>query len=204
MAHPRVVTKLDPDGFVEHMLSLLKLEKDEEIELATQAQSVKDPVMLEKLGVCIRKLKIEGVKTGLCGRTLVKLEPFNPATLALPAHKIGVGDIVGLVGWEGRAVVYRIGQRQLTLVFEDFPDDFPAQSITVVKLANDATHKKMTDALNKVKTTQSHLRDVLLGLAPPSGMLATCFHCARNNNGSCGIIFIFALSCDTLVTMCPR
>ena len=52
------------------------------------------PKQLEKKGVCITKLSIEGRKTSLYGRLILTLKPSNVNKTELPSHNITTGTYI--------------------------------------------------------------------------------------------------------------
>ncbi len=86
---------------------------------------------------------IKEQRTGLAGRTLIVLVPtkkhVESESYSLPAHRFSAGDIVTVLPSKNKAisasstnvpqgVVYRVTSKQITIAFEEFPDELTDSS----------------------------------------------------------------------------
>ena len=87
----------DVSQFVEKTISLLKLERNAEIEETKSLQENISPKELQRRGVCLLKLRIRGRKTGLYGRYLLTFELKKPGSDGkLPSHSLTPGKFASL------------------------------------------------------------------------------------------------------------
>ena len=80
------------DKFVSEQESLLALERSEELAQSAALLGGLDLRELVKRGVAVHKLCVQGVKTGLFGRTVVNLGAAGKDK-ELPAHKVTSGKL---------------------------------------------------------------------------------------------------------------
>merc|ERR1719265_2326602 len=83
-----------PESFVAWTEELLGMEQEAEDEETRDLLSSLSHNELQARGIVILKLCVVEQTTALYGRTCLTLE--KPVGAALPAHRIGHGDIVGL------------------------------------------------------------------------------------------------------------
>ncbi|KAG7464269.1 DNA-binding protein SMUBP-2 [Solea senegalensis] len=172
------------EEFVSKTLELLQDEREAEIEetrLWQENISLKD---LQNKGVCLLKLHIGSLSTGLYGRTVLILEPRKHLGLSsLPSNSFGPGDIVGLYDTDGctaasqiaSGIVTRVSQASVHVAFDDSKDglSFNTDALyNLLKLANDVTYKRMKNALNALNRYNNgpaaNLITVLFGDSKPS------------------------------------
>ena len=170
-------------------LQLLELERGAELE---QTQALLGALSVRQLcerGVCLARLEAAERRSALYGRCLLVLRtPSGQArqSVPLPSHTITAGDIVSVTE-AGRplteaarsAVVWRVSAAELTLTFsEDADSELEDRLVTVLKVANDVTYRRLRAALEALQTTlhgpAGHLRAALFGevaLEPPTPRL---------------------------------
>ncbi|XP_068615340.1 DNA-binding protein SMUBP-2-like [Brachionichthys hirsutus] len=172
------------EQFVSKTLELLQEEREAEIaetRIWQENVSLKD---LQNKGICLLKLHIGSLSTGMYGRTVVVLEPTKYLGFSsLPSNSFGPGDIVGLYDTSGcttdsqigSGIVTRVSQTSISVAFDDSKDglSFDTDSLyNLMKLANDITYKRMKKALNELNGYNSgpagNLINVLFGDAKPS------------------------------------
>ncbi|EFA77908.1 AN1-type zinc finger-containing protein [Heterostelium album PN500] len=169
----------DKNEWIDHTLKLLEIEKESEIEESVSLQSTLSNRQLELKGICIRKLVIESFSTGLGGRCLVRLVPVNAApNQDLPPHKFTPGDVVGLRALKTQpgqslvtGIVYRVDRSRITVAYDDLAESTIEQLqgvFAIDKLANDITYRKMRDAIERLKTTNSPITDILFSNQEPT------------------------------------
>ncbi|XP_036619740.1 DNA-binding protein SMUBP-2 [Trichosurus vulpecula] len=176
------------EKFVSRQLELLEQEREAEVQEKRAWQEALAPQELQRRGVCLLKLRVAGVRTGLYGRLLVVLEPGrrDPAA-ALPSHSLGPGDIVGLYPGTADATLLATGiltqvtPRAVTVALEEAQEaalaSGPDGLYRLLRLANDVTYqrlKKALIALNQYSSgPASSLIDVLLCSSEPSSPAPT-------------------------------
>ncbi|XP_062860705.1 DNA-binding protein SMUBP-2 [Trichomycterus rosablanca] len=189
---------MDIETFVSKTLELLKEERGAEIEETRAWQKNLSLKNLQQKGVCLLKLQIANQRTGMHGRLLVSFEPRkSTGPSVLPSNGFGPGDIVGLYESEGcsqpnqlcSGVVTRVTQTSVTVAFDDTQDGSGLESdglYNIMKLANDVTYKRLTNALNSLNGYRSgpasHLISVLFGYSEP-GTLSQQNDLQWMNNG---------------------
>ena len=79
--------------FVETQLSLLVLEREEELSegLSYLTNGLKNIRELEEKGHCISRLEVESQRVGLFGRTIISFQRRNKQKL--PVSSIGLGKV---------------------------------------------------------------------------------------------------------------
>ena len=82
--------------FVKKQLRLLEMERQAEIAEVDSLLATHSPKELERLGLCIRNLRVASVSTGMGGRRLVKLVRAEREGTPLPPTRLGPGDIVSV------------------------------------------------------------------------------------------------------------
>ena len=162
---------------------LLDQERQAEIDETARLQQNVSPQELERLGVCLLRLEIANVRTGLGGRAFVELRARGGGELA--RGRITVGDIVNMrsqradvprksgadVGRPLSGIVSRRTPGDITVVLEDHPDDFPAEPLRLDRVANDITYRRLREALEQLVGYRGgpaqRLRKVAFGGAAP-------------------------------------
>ena len=82
--------------FVKKQLRLLEMERQAEITEVDSLLATHSPKELERLGLCIRNLRVASVSTGMGGRRLIKLVRAEREGAPLPPTRLGPGDIVSV------------------------------------------------------------------------------------------------------------
>ena len=82
--------------FVKKQLRLLEMERQAEIAEVDSLLATHSPKELERLGLCIRNLRVASVSTGMGGRRLIKLVRAEREGAPLPPTRLGPGDIVSV------------------------------------------------------------------------------------------------------------
>lgn len=174
---------MEVEDFVSKTLELLQEEREAELEETRAWQENLSPKNLQQKGVYLLKLQIGSQHTGMYGRLLVVFEPrkcIGPSVL--PSNTFGPGDIVGLYQSEsqgqqsqlGSGVVTRATQTSLTVAFDDTQDGINLDRdglYNLMKLANDVTYRRLTNALKSLNGygsgPASHLISVFFGYSEP-------------------------------------
>ena len=150
-------------------------EREEEAREVTARRSNVGARQLQRQGLCLLHLRLAGSRGALGARTRVYLERGDGG--ALPATRIGAGDLVamGEGGWTG--VVARCGAERLEVVLDDARQDvgeameeLERGGIRVDLVANDVTYKRMQHALNDVAAGKlaPRLAKVVFAGVPPA------------------------------------
>ncbi|EGG23977.1 AN1-type zinc finger-containing protein [Cavenderia fasciculata] len=197
------------DSFITKTLSLLDIEKESEVNESVHLQSTLSNRELELKGICIRKLKLNSISTGLGGRCLVKLVSAVQDEY-LPPHRFTPGDIVGIRTTKSKpgqslssGVVYRVDRFRITISFDEYDEELMADWESFVfaidKLSNDVTYRKMREALESLRSDRiasgsgggttitnqvsSRILDVVFNGAEPH-QSATYTSSSENNNNN--------------------
>ena len=164
--------------FVESQKELLNLEKSDEIEQYQQLlkeSTVKD---LEQSGICLSKLVVDKVKTGLYGKILYSLRASNYDKQALAEneslrkkmtekfsqHRFSPGDAVGLYEFREnkgpdfnskpllQGVVYRVKEFNVIVSVNDSSVDsnYEQSMFYLIVMTNEVTYKRYFEALDKI------------------------------------------------------
>jgi len=178
------------EKFVSEQKKLLALERDAEIEESRLLQSSVSLRELCQKGVAVQKLVVGGQATGLYGRLVITWVSRLPGSNhELPSHNITSGDIVGVRQGSGQAgtssdmenisgVVTKVTSTSICVAFSDSPELSnidQSQIFSLVKLANDITHRRLTSALDVLSgNPSSAVINVLFGISKPSIPHQTC------------------------------
>ena len=172
------------EKFVAEQKELLSLERDAEVE---EARLLRSNVSLRELceaGVAVQRLVVGGQATGLYGRLVVTLVSRGQHGADLAAHNITSGDIVELRTTQAdldqcSGVVTKVTSSSIAVAFSETFEHVNIDSSLVyslVKLANDVTHKRLTKALNFLSgNPSSSVINVLFGISTP-GVPHQSFH----------------------------
>ena len=174
------------EKFVADQKQLLSLERDAELE---ESRLLKANVSLRDLcqkGVAIQRLVVGGQATGLYGRLVLTLvNRVNNQDLA--AHTITSGDIVELrpgssqgqespENWSG--VVTQVTSVSVSVAFSETIEQISLDTglmYSLVKLANDITHKRLTKALDILAgNPSSAVINVLFDVSSPGVPHQSC------------------------------
>ncbi|XP_074086984.1 DNA-binding protein SMUBP-2 isoform X2 [Macrotis lagotis] len=177
------------ESFVSLQLRLLEQEREAELREKRAWQESVPPRELQRRGVCLLRLRLGSLRTGLYGRLLAVLEPGAGAPAAgLPCNSFGPGDIVGLYENTGEAaalatgILTQITQRSVTVAFDESQEGAALALDSgglyrLLRLTNDITYKRLKKAL--ITLNQYHsgpaasLIDVLLCASEPSSPAPT-------------------------------
>ena len=164
--------------FLDHLASLLELERQAEVERIAAARRELSLAERAERGLALVDLVATDDGFGLGGRVLLTLQPAGGA--ALPLGRIDAGDVVTVrprrsdVAQVPTAVVARRSRGELVLAFEQPPPAFVHAGRLVIELeANDVTHARLRGGLLQVRAqlqaggSGARRLQVLLGQAPP-------------------------------------
>ena len=174
------------EKFVADQKQLLSLERDAELE---ESRLLKANVSLRDLcqkGVAIQRLVVGGQATGLYGRLVLTLvSRVNNQDLA--AHTITSGDIVELrpglsqsqeLSENCSGVVTQVTSVSVSVAFSETIEQLGLDTglmYSLVKLANDITHKRLTKALDILAgNPSSAVINVLFGVSSPGVPHQSC------------------------------
>ncbi|ERF76922.1 hypothetical protein EPUS_02634 [Endocarpon pusillum Z07020] len=178
--------KLSPAAFAQAQLSLLNTEQSAEVAETTLLLSEASPTALARAGLAILNLNPVSQRTGLGGKTILELG-LDPAVASaerggsdLPEHGIRTGDIVRLGEQPGggakkkekaemkgngvEGVVTRVGERAVWVALGkgsggDEDVDIPSGKLWLVKVANDVTYKRTSEAAVIVQDVRKEMDD---------------------------------------------
>eukprot|EP01083_Nonionella_stella_P300506 1026363_1 len=107
--------------FVERTRKLLSVEKQDDIALLEEAYSHYTLKQLEEQGLCLRRIQITDIHTGLYGRSIVKFALHtNQDEHSSIDHKFTVGDIIKFVDNEKiQGVICKSYRNQLKIAIND-------------------------------------------------------------------------------------
>ncbi|XP_043202420.1 DNA-binding protein SMUBP-2-like isoform X2 [Amphibalanus amphitrite] len=165
-------------ALVELHLQLLELERQAELAQTRDLLSALSVRQLCERGVCLARLEPTERRSALYGRCLLVLRQpsVGRQPSPLPSHTLTPGDIVSVTE-AGRspteagrqAVVWRVSAAELTLALSedaDSAEELDDRPLTVLKVANDITYRRLRAALEGLETL----------VAGPAGLLrATLF-----------------------------
>jgi ATP-dependent RNA/DNA helicase IGHMBP2 len=171
------------DQFIDNHLSLLSLEREEELSqgLSVLSTNLKDLRILEDKGICVSKLTVESERVGLFGRRVFTFRNSRQfGTTKLQTNLITSGDIVGvfvngksLTEQVTSGVITRSTENSIEVAFEELPEDINWSdchgTLQLIKLANDVTYRRLKRALTDVKSHEHvshHLIDVFFNDGP--------------------------------------
>ncbi|KJX95412.1 DNA-binding protein smubp-2 [Zymoseptoria brevis] len=181
----------DISAFAASQLSLLQNELDSELAETQLLTSTHAPVSLQRAGLAILNLTISSQRTGFGGKTLLELA-LDPAVASdsdeIPEHGLRVGDICAVAeqpkgaekkkereGMEKRGaegVITRTNRTNITVALDKEDVDVPNGKLWLVKLANDVTHKRLSQTMTRLQKMQpsehSILTQVLFGHTSPT------------------------------------
>lgn len=164
---------------MEEQKKLLALERDAEVEEASCLRSKTSLKDLCDKGVAIQKLVVDGVVTGLYGKTVIT---FTNRIVGqdIPAHSLSSGDIVEVKETNNdtaeakdySGVVTNVKQGSIAVAFSESGEEIQLHGIStynLIKLANDVTYKRLKSALDFLASgPTSPLLNVLFGVCEPS------------------------------------
>jgi hypothetical protein len=156
------MTETKVEKFSEHMLKLLLMERDAEVEATTSLLSNFSFKELEKRNLAITKLFIRHVGTGVYGRVLVHFNRQKHGEAFSAQSKLrttfGPGDIVGIfqagAGQEthsAEGVVFKVSDEEIVVAFNEMQEyEQMKQPICLVILANEITYKRCKMAIDQL------------------------------------------------------
>ncbi|XP_078494318.1 zinc finger protein 2 [Ciona intestinalis] len=169
------------EEFVSKHLDLLAEEHAAEVAENRAGNATLPQSVLKRKGLCIPKLEVTGVKTGLYGRTVAKFG-LKSADKSLPFNVFKTGDIVGIdhvqTEASGSGIVSHTSEKHISVAFEgsEMRDTLDSlahnrNSVALIKLANEVTYKRLKRALEDLKKyskgPSQHLIEVLFGDTKP-------------------------------------
>ncbi|KAK4897831.1 hypothetical protein LTR27_004603 [Elasticomyces elasticus] len=179
----------DVSSFATTQLSLLNAELQAELAETTLLSSTHSPTVLQRAGLALLNLTVSSQRTGFGGKTLLELG-LDPAVGGgdLPEHGLRTGDICAVAeqpkgaerkkereGMEKRGVdgvVTKVQRETITVALDKDEVDIPGGKLWLVKLANDATYKRLNQTMTKLQKAQpadhSILTQVLFGQSSPT------------------------------------
>jgi DNA polymerase alpha-associated DNA helicase A len=187
----------DVPSFAATQIALLERELQSEVDDAGALVSNHSPAGLQRAGVALTNLVVAAQRTGLGGRTVLDLGP-DPATSSvsvaeLPEHGIRTGDIVLVAEQPAgsarkreikdlerkgcRGVVTKVQRAAVAVAVDEGKEDVAfAGRVWLVKLADEVTHKRMKQTMEKLRDMSeqeySSFIRVLFGLSVPSPVSA--------------------------------
>ncbi|GAX76189.1 hypothetical protein CEUSTIGMA_g3633.t1 [Chlamydomonas eustigma] len=145
---------LDLDKFIATTRELIEMEREAEVQQATEAAHMRSAETAQARGTTLLNLRCEDVE--------------GVTAPLLPQHKFSPHDIVALRPSKGPAdgpalvqgVVYRVKETALVVAVDDAPDEGLEQPLRLDKLANEVTYKRLKETLSALasSTTGSSLQ----------------------------------------------
>ncbi|KAK3621329.1 hypothetical protein LTR56_022865 [Elasticomyces elasticus] len=180
----------DVSSFATTQLSLLNDELQAELAETQLLSSTHSPSVLQRAGLALLNLTVSSQRTGFGGKTLLELA-LDPAVGGgdLPEHGLRTGDICAVAeqpkgaerkkereGMEKRGVdgvVTKVQRETITVALDKDEVDIPGgNKLWLIKLANDATYKRLNQTMTKLQKAQpsehSILTQVLFGQSSPT------------------------------------
>eukprot|EP00727_Mastigamoeba_balamuthi_P007395 m51a1_g3276 putative dna-binding protein smubp-2-like (1010) ;mRNA; f:238715-246641 len=173
---------------LDRFLRLIAQEREAEESESSAALTSSPPLRdLEARGVALLRLRATSLRSALCGRWLLRLEPMSPApsssssaATASPAHRITCGDMVALLGGcvaaeaPLRGVVWRVRSQRVSVALdaEPAPELLGSAPLALVRVGNEVTYRRMREALERARgpaKTHPLARALLLGEASVLG-----------------------------------
>nr|CAB3255538.1 ZF(AN1/A20like)-2 zinc finger protein 2 [Phallusia mammillata] len=171
------------DEFVAKQLELLAEEHDAEIQENKTENTGIPFAALKRKGLCIPKLRISSLKTGLYGRTVTSFSS-KTADKLLSSNTFSSGDVVQIckptnqVLSASNGIVLSVSTKQVSIAFDgaevrEILDSLQTNdnSITLLKVANEITYRRLKQALNDLgkisRGPSQHFVEVLFGISGP-------------------------------------
>ncbi|RWS25935.1 DNA-binding protein SMUBP-2-like protein [Leptotrombidium deliense] len=139
--------------FVSKHLKLIEDEHNEELNEKTKCRDQFSTSELLKKGICINKLRIINLKTGLYGRYIITFT--STSNNALASHCFTAGDILGVYHNKDRelivsGVVTSITEANISVAIDENCDTLSQDETNycLIKLSNDVTYRRLKNALN--------------------------------------------------------
>lgn len=170
--------------FAERTASLLRMERDAEVEEEETFLKGMKLAELEKRGRILRKLAVAYRTTGAFGRTVIVFQSArsqgSTVLIDLPVTRMGSGDIVAVSEPDAAGlrkicsgVITRITSARVFVAFDDPVDDdeLPDGQLVLSLITNDITYKRLTATMAELQTHAgpgSRLINILFGDALPA------------------------------------
>ena len=175
------------DAFVDKTLRLLELERVAETEQSESILRGMRPETAQRRGRALLGLKCADLRGGLLGKTVLTLELSKRPGVdppPLPPHKLTPHDVVAIRPSKGDAsgdplcsgVVYRVRDTAIEVALDDPPDALDG-ALRLERLANETSHRRLTQAVARVGRAPNgdpsdvgvgaRLVDVMFGNVPP-------------------------------------
>lgn len=179
------------EDFVSRTRALLELERAAEVEQSEAVLKGMRPETAQRRGRALLGLKCVDLRGGLLGKTVVTLELASRKAAEappLPPHKLSPHDVVCVRPGKGdtsgeplcEGVVYRVRDTAVEVAVDDTPDGSLEGTLRVERLANETSHRRLVQALDRVGRAPSSagdpngsagvgagLVDVMFGNVPP-------------------------------------
>eukprot|EP01084_Bolivina_argentea_P159587 277926_1 len=159
--------------FVERTKKLLSIEKQDDIALLEEAYSNYTLKQLQQKGLCLRRIQITDIHTGLYGRTIIKFALNSDDNKEKEIdHKFTVGDIVRFVENDKiTGVICKSFRNQLKVAINDGISFQIGKDLTIshkyslLLLIDNITYKKYDQILSKLSKPNigiaTNIRDLL-------------------------------------------
>eukprot|EP00890_Picochlorum_soloecismus_P004479 jgi/Picsp_1/5031/NSC_02394-R1_dna-binding protein smubp-2-like len=172
------------DYLIEKFTYLLSLEHEaEKLESEFTLDSI-EPRTAQAKGLALLNLRIDEVRSGLLGKTLITLVPNKKnasGEAVLPCSKISQHDLVRLkannrAGKEASSkvllegIVYKLSEMSVTVAVDEYPDEYISMPLKVEKIANHITHKRLCATLAELgnDNVDSRVHNVMFNKVAPS------------------------------------
>ena len=179
------------EAFVNRTRALLELERAAEVEQSEAVLKGMRPETAQRKGRALLGLRCVDLRGGLLGKTVVTLELASRKAAEappLPPHKLSPHDVVCVRPGKGdtsgeplcEGVVYRVRDTAVEIAVDDLPDGSLEGNLRVERLANETSHRRLVQALDRVGRAPSsagdpggnvgvgaRLVDVMFGNVPP-------------------------------------
>jgi len=172
------------DCLIEKFSYLLDLEHEaEKLESELTLDSI-EPKTAQAKGLALLNLRIDEVRSGLLGKTLITLVPNkrnSSGEAVLPCSKISQHDLVRLKANNRPTkeasskvllggIVYKLSEKSITLAVDDYPEEYISMPLKLEKIANHITHKRLCATLAELgnDNMDSRVHNVMFNKVAPS------------------------------------
>ena len=179
------------EAFVSRTRALLELERAAEVEQSEAVLKGMSAETAQRRGRALLGLRCVDLRGGLLGKTVVTLELASRKTSQtppLPPHKLSPHDVVCVRPGKGdcsgeplcEGVVYRVRDTAVEIAVDDLPERSLEGNLKVERLANETSHRRLVQALDRVGRAPcsagdpggnvgvgAALVDVMFGNVPP-------------------------------------
>ncbi|KAI9883536.1 MAG: hypothetical protein M1823_004700 [Watsoniomyces obsoletus] len=179
----------DVSRFATTQIALLDAELQAELAEATSLVAQSSPTTLQRAGLAITNLVLSSQRTGLGGKTVIDLEPDSAIGGDLiQEHGIRTADIVSIqeqVAGSAKkkerdeaskvtGVVTRVRGPRLSIAVNEGEEEVSPKRLWVLKMTNDATYKRMSQAMSKLgslpKSEYTPLMQTMFGHSSPASV----------------------------------